>query len=349
MKVTCPISGIVSVLTTPIRGHAIHPHAMLSSSIKCQQLNEWYLETWAAGDLPVVETHLLGCAYLLRLPIESIGLPQMDDLKLAQWDKFWASNMEKLAKLAARLEGKNSTFKYLPKLVVSVDTIEVLPEWIKDLEQEIRTASASVSEKAKELNRASYKANTETANNPSKYLAEDQIDQVVRRALNKSPLSNNEAKALPVILSDWALKVTEFPEHTKMRWQRIVQTIFDADYINKILMSDIKLEQVKALESHLLVNTPPHAVGTSHSSILMARLAMVIPVFEDFSPEISSRKMGSQDDLLAALDGDSPAPQQRASAASGTITANTGSKLTLGQRLAARMQEMAMKKTGGQQ
>lgn len=348
MKVTCPISGIVSSLTTPVRGHAIHPHAMLSSSIKCSQLNDWYLESWAKGELPEVETHLLGCAYLLKLPIESIGIKPLESSDLAKWDKFWSANLEKLARLAGKLEGKNSAFKYLPRLVVSMDTIAVLPEWIKDLETEMSVRSEPISDKAKELNRASYKANSESANNPSKYLAEDQIEQVVRRALTGSILTNNEAKALPVILSDWALKVTEFPDTTKMRWQRIIQLIFDADYINKILMSDIKLDQVKALEQHLLVNTPAHAVGTSHSSILMSRLAMVIPVFEDFSPEISYRKMGNKDDLLAALDGDSAAPQQRASAASGTSLATNSPKpatMTLTQRLALKLASIAGNKS----
>lgn len=337
MKVICPISGIVTSLTIPVRGHAIHPHPMLSSSIKCAKLNEWYLESWAKGDLPETETHLLGCAYLLKLPLDSIGLGELDPSTLSKWDRFWSANLEKLAKLASKLEGKDSTFKYLPKLAVTHETLAVLPEWIKDLEMAMLATSAPISDKAKQLNRESYKANTESVNNPSKYLAEDQIEQVVRRALTGSPLSNNEAKALPVILSDWALKVTEFPDATKMRWQRIVQLIFDADYINKILMSDIKLDQVKALEQHLLVNTPPHAVGTYHSSILMARLKMVIPVFEDFSPEISYRKMGSRDDLLAALDGDSPAPQQRASVASGTSQVPGARKLTLTEILAAKL------------
>lgn len=344
MKVTCPISGIVSSLTTPIRGHAIHPHAMLSSSIRVAKLTEWYYEDWFTGSLPKTETHLLGCAYLLRLPIESMNIAPVTDYDLDQWDKFWAANMEKLAKLAAKLEQKNKVFKGLPRLVVSSETMPVLPEWLKDVEAELAYSSQSVSEKAKQLNRESYKANSEAANNPSKYLAEDQIEQVVRRALTGSLLTANESKALPVILSDWALKVTEFPEHTKMRWQRIIQTIFNPDYINLILMSDISLEQVKALEAHLLINTPAHAVGTSHSSILMKRLNGVIPVLEDFNPAISNRKKTNENDLISALDGDMS--QQRASVASGTVTSiNSGAtktkQPTLGEKLAARL--LAMK------
>lgn len=337
MKVTCPISGVITVLTTPIRGHATHAHAMLSASIKCAKLAEWYLEPWAKGDLPATETHLLGCAYLLKLPLASISIAPLSEDTLAKWDKFWSANMEKLAKLAMRLEGKEVNYKYLPKLAVTMDTISALPDWIADLEFAINASSAPISDKAKELNRASYKAGTESANNPSKYLAEDQIEQVVRRALNGSLLTSNESKALPVILSDWALKVTEFPEHTKMRWQRIIQVIFNTDYINQILMSDIKLEQVKALEEHLILNTPMHAVGTSHSSILMDRLSKVIPVFEDFSPAISARKKGNADNVLELLGDDSAVTQQRASAASVTVNAATNKPMTLTERLALRM------------
>lgn len=339
MKVTCPISGIITTLTTPTRGSVKSPHPMLSANIKCAKLADWYLEPWAKGELPQVETHLLGCAYLLKLPINTIALEPLEETTLAKWDRFWSSNMEKLAKLALRLEGKEVNYKYLPKLTVTMDTLGALPDWVSELEFAINLSAMPISDKARELNRASYKAGTEVANNPSRYLAEDQIEQVVRRALNGSLLSNNESKALPVILSDWALKVTEFPEHTKMRWQRIIQTIFHQDYINQILMSDIKLEQVKALEEHLQLNTPAHAIGTSHISILMDRLHKVIPVFEDFSPVISARKKTGQDDLIAALDGIEPnssSAQQRASVASGTVNGSVP-KLTLAERLAQRM------------
>jgi len=326
MKVVCPISGIQYTLTNPLRGHTVHPHPMLASSITCANLADWYLADWTKGDLPQVETHLLGCAYLLKLPVESIGLPVMDYDKLAKWDGFWSSSLEKLAKIATKLEGKGKVFKSLPRLVVTLDTISALPEWLKDLENEIAYASQPISDKAKELNKASYKSNTEATNNPSKYLAEDQIDQVVRRALTGSPLTSNETKALPVILSDWALKVTQFPETHKMRFQRIIITIFNPDYINMLLMSDIKLDQVKALEEHLMLNTPEHAVGTSHSSILMKRLEAVIPVLEDFSPSISSRKKSNTDDLINGLGGSSsPAPKKVAGG------------MSLSERLAARL------------
>lgn len=331
MKVTCPISGIVYSVNAPVRGHSVHIHPMLSGSIKVAQLASWYIEPWVKGDLPATETHLLGISLLLKLPIESIGLPVMTPDKLAVWDKFWAINLEKLITLATKLEGKDKVFKRVPHLVVSSETITYLPEWLKQLETELGYSSQPISEKAKELNRASYKANNEAASaNVSKLLEPDQIEELVRRALNNSLLSKNEERALPVLLADWAAKVTAFPSNTHTRWQRIIQTIFDKDYINKILMSDIKVDQIKALEEYLVLNTPSEAVGTSHSRILMERLSSVIPVIEDFNPSISNRKKGNDDSMLAAIMGGSPATKP----ASSEPKQKT---MTLSERLALRL------------
>lgn len=328
MKVTCPISGISYSLTSPIRGHATHPHPMLSASITVPQLAQWYLLDWVAGDLPPLETHLLGCALLMRLPLESIQLPVMTESKLEQWDKFWSGNMELLAELAGKLEGRNKTFKHLPRLTVNGETISHMSDWLKTLHTELRIASNPISEKAKELNRASYKSIS--SGGQTILLEPEEINGLVLRALKGSLLNNSEVKALPVILSDWALKITEFPEHSKMRWQRIVQTMFHSDFINQLLMSDINAEQCKALEEHLVMNTPDHAVGTSHSSLLMKRLREIIPVMEDLSPAISSRRKHNLDDVSAALFGTEQRP-------AGSGSGPKQKAPTLAERLAARM------------
>ena len=334
MKVNCPISGISYVLTSPVRGHAIHPHPMLSSDIKCAQLADWYLADWTKGDLPPIETHLLGVAYLLKLPIESIGIVTMTDMTLPVFDKFWSGIMEKLAKLALRLEGKNSKFKRLPKMVVTADTIQFVPDWLDLLAQELGNAGMPISEKAKELNRESYKVDSSvTGRTISQYLDAEQIDTLVLRALRNSPLASSEQKALPVILADWAIKVADFPEHSRVRWHRIIQTIFAHDYIDRILMSDIKLEQIKDLEEHMRLNTPVSAVGTSHSTLLMERFNTVIPVISDFSPAISGRKKMDEGLLSAALMGEDGKPVPR-------LASNAPKGLTLAERLAARMNKM---------
>lgn len=339
MKATCPISGISYILSKPVRGHAIHPHPMLSSSIKVSQLNEWYLQDWIAGDLPEVETHLLGLAYLLKLPVESISLAVSGSESefLEVTDKFWSGILEKLAKLATRLDGKVVSMRRLPKMVVNNETLRYIPDWLDTLSSELGAASMPISDKAKELNRSSYKVSSEVSGRTiSQYLEPSEIDGIVLRALRNSPLASSEAKALPVILADWALKVTDFPAHSRTRWQRVIQTIFQEDFVNKILMSDITLEQVKAIEEHMQLNTPEHAVGTSHSSLLMQRLATVIPVLEDFAPAISSRKKVNEQALNDALMGG-----VGSGIGATKPDAPTGPKMTLAERLAARMSKIA--------
>lgn len=338
MKVTCPISGISYVLSKPVRGHALSPHPMLSSSIKVSQLTEWYLADWAKGDLPETETHLLGIAYLLKLPVESVAMSVIASDELEVFDKFWSSIMEKLVKLATKLDGKVVAMRRLPKMVVNHQTLAFLPDWLETLASELGNASMPISDKAKELNRASYKVGTEVSGRTiSQYLDTGEIDGIVLRALRASPLAASEAKALPVILADWALKVSDFPSHSRTRWQRVIQTVFQPDYVNKILMSDITLDQVKAIEEHMKLNTPAHAVGTSHSSLLMSRLAEVIPVLEDFAPAISSRKKVNESALNDALMGAAVN-----GATSGPLAGqSTGPKMTLAERLALRMTKIA--------
>jgi hypothetical protein len=334
MKVTCPISGINYHLAMPARGHAIHPHPMLAKSISLSQLTDWYAKDWAIGELDVASTHLLGTALLLRMPIESMQMPELTDGHIAELATFWASNMERLLKLAARLDGKQSKLRGLPRMVVDKETFRHLPDWLKQLQTELDWNAQPITDKAKELNRASYKAVSNGDGRTAAGLMDmDEVDSLILRALRGSLLETREVKALPVILSDWACKVTDFPHHSRMRWQKLVQTIFSPDYINQILMSDMNLDTMKALEEHLMLNMPAEAVGTSHSTLLMQRLAMVIPVMEDFNPVISRRKKVDADDLHAAIMGDDqPAPKSKPA-----IDPNAPKKLSLAEMLAARL------------
>lgn len=352
MKVTCPISGIKYALANPLRGHAVHTHPMLSPTVKATQLAEWYLEDWAKGDLADDLTHLLGMSFVLKLPVESVALSAVDSLELESLAKFWAVNLEGVSKLALKLDGRNKEFKRLPRFAVRTDTLDALPDWLEQLKTEMAIASNPISEKAKELNRESYKVGTEiSARTISQYLEPDQIDGIVLRALRNSPLAKSESKALPVILADWANKVTDFPHGNTTRWQKVIQVIFDPDYINLILMSDIRVEQVKQIEEHLQLNMPAHAVGTSHCELLMKRIDAVIPVLEDFNPMVSARKKTNEDALLASLFGDEPSERSKTGAtqATGSSKPNSGiannsnsanpatKPLTLSERLAARM------------
>lgn len=291
MKATCPISGIQYKVTFPAKGETIAVHPMLAGNISTLNLINWYVGDWANGRMKPEQVHLLGLALLQKLPVESIAFPVMDTTSLWLTNKVWNANMERLARLAGKLEGRNRKFRMLSTFRLGLDTVDSLKDWITDLQIFLDDASQPITEKAKELNRASYKAITETsASTVASLLVPEQVDYMILRALNSSPLTNSESRALPVVLADWANKVTEFPSSNRTKWSRIIQIIFDQDYIGKILVSDINLLQVRALEEHLVLNTPTEAVGSTHSRLLMDRLTKVIPVIEDFSPTIVTKR-----------------------------------------------------------
>lgn len=344
MKVTCPISGIQYSISQPVRGHAIAPHPMLAESIKVAQLAEWYVEDWVAGNLDEMLAHILGVALLAKLPVDSICLTGLTNADLPKLSKLWSGSIEKLLKLASRLEGRKSKISRLPSFTANLETISNMPEWLKELESELNYASQPISDKAKELNRQSYSVKVDTGASSARLLDGEEVENLVMRALRGSLLSTTEGRALPVVLSDWALRVTDFPQHSRIRWQKVIQTIFNVDYINMLLMDDVKLEQVKALEEHLMLNIPSFAVGSSHQALLMKRIAEVIPVLEDFSPAVSSRKKFDMGELLNALDGSSEATSG-AKAPSGARATNGTKSQTLAEKLAARMLAASAKRT----
>lgn len=304
MKAICPISGIKYTVTSPIRGMTVAPHPMLAGNIPVVNLIAWFMDDWAKGDLPKEQSHLFGLALLQKLPVHSIAFAPLEESNLVTLERVWLANIEKLAKVAVKLEGRNREFRRLSRFVVSADTIGNLGDWIADLSTELSITSAPISEKAKELNRGAYKAIVDSSSaSVAKLLEPEQVEALIVRALADSPLSSSEVKSLPVVMADWAAKVTEFPNNVASRWKRILEIVFHGDYINQILMSDVNLVQIKAMEEHILLNTPTAAVGTSHSRLLMARIAEVIPVIEDFNPTIVSKRKGSGDNLIDALMG----------------------------------------------
>lgn len=338
MKVICPISGITFAVQHPIRGSVSAVHPLLAAPVTAEKLTDWYLKDWAEGNLSATDTHLFGLALLQKLPVTEIKLPELNQETTEATEQFWAGNIEKIAGLAVRLDSRPSLKSKLPHIRVTQATFSAIPDWLKDVTNELNYRSLPISEKAKELNRESYKASTESsAVAATKLLEPDQIENLVLRALRGSPLTTGEGKALPVILSDWANKVAPFPQHTTIRWQRAIQTIFHTDYINQMLMSDVKLDTVKALEDHLMENSPTFAVGTTHHTILMQRLAAVIPVLEDFSPVVSARKKVSEDDLVAALDGTAVQAKAPAPMISGQKAAPRPGFVSLADKLAARL------------
>lgn len=334
MKVICPTSGIQYSVATPVKGHAVSIHPILSGSIKTEDLSVWYVKDWATGELSPEHTHILGLALLQKLPVESIAFPPLSELEIPVVCKVWNANIERMVRLARKLEGRGRKFRGLSLFRLGLDTITALPSWLTDLEVSLSLASEPISEKAKELNRASYKAVVETsASTVASLLEPEQVDNMVLRALKSSPLSTSEGRALPVVLADWANKVTDFPGAVKTSWMKIIQVIFHQDYISQILMTSIKLEQIRALEEHLVLNTPTEAVGTSHSTLLMKRIADVIPVIEDFSPQVVTKRRvnAGNNGVIDALLG----VEGKVAETKPAILA--GPRMTLAEKLAARL------------
>lgn len=304
MKVKCPISGTTYSTENFLRGHTVHPHPIFSESVTVAQLGKWYLADWQDGKLSSIETHLFGLALVCKLPVASLGMAELNELQVESLQKLWNANIEKLYFCAEKLDSRKWKLKGIPNISVTLENLRNLPEWIKDIKLAIETYSAPISDKARELNRSQYKvSDNQLGRNAAAMLDSDEVESLVTRALRGSLLSASEQKALPVILADWANKVTEFPGHIKLRWQKVIQMIFAQDFINQILMSDISPEQVKAIEEHIVLNTPADAVGTSHSTLILRRLHEVIPVLEDFNPVVSTRRKVDEDSLTAALFG----------------------------------------------
>jgi hypothetical protein len=121
MKVTCPISGVNYDVSFPQAGISVAPHPLLSPTISVKVLTTTYLQQWAAGRFNQEETHLLGMAFILKLPLEAS--PVLGKRSAEQYSAFWAKYMERVAKLAKRIDGKldgnSRLFKNLPTLRAS--------------------------------------------------------------------------------------------------------------------------------------------------------------------------------------------------------------------------------------
>lgn len=343
MKVNCNVSGVTYTLPSPAMGTSVSTHPMLSASIRTINLVQWYVGDWAKGNLDDSHVHLLGLALASKLPVDSIAFPPMQERELEACAKVWHANIERMVRLAGKLESRGRKFRGLDTFRLGMDTIGNFPSWLSVLETCLSLSSEPISEKAKELNRASYKTLVETsAATVASLLEPEQVENMVLRALKSSPLSTSEGRALPVVLADWAAKVTSFPANVTTRWQKMIQVIFHTDYINQILMSDMSVLQIRALEEHLVLNTPIEAVGSSHSRLLMERLAAVIPVIEDFSPEIGGKRkssVGNAGVIDALLGSGEVETKTSVVAGTGAVTGTgTGAKpMTLSERLALRL------------
>jgi hypothetical protein len=286
------------------------------------------------------DTHLLGLALLLKLPLS--GTPTLPASSCNALAPFWNKYLERLAKLAVKLDGKD--FKQLPKLAVTSDSLPNLPHWIDTLHTEVSLAFSPISEEARKRNNSRYRSNTDDRG----VYSPEEVDSIIIRGLKKSPLSAKESRAFPRLIANWACNVGEFPtayvtleDGRKIviaeLWKDIIERAFSKDGALEILSGDVTLADADELLEYCYCEIP---AGSTHATFLFKKLEEVKEILEEFrsgtrAPVLRAEKFeGSEEDLLSLLAGES-SPTQPIQA--------EGETLSPSQKLAIKMAAMRAK------
>lgn len=361
MKVKCPISHVTYKTADLLGGSFTAPHPILSQTVTFKELKVTYLARWAAGTLDETDTHLLGTALLLKLPIE--GKVEMPLVSPKNFHAFWQDHMERLAKTVEFLEGRE--FTHLPKLRIHNESITSLKSHLTTLMDAARSLWSPISEEARrrntrlandktisllELNSAIISSRSRAADGYDEIHEKDTVDEILNRGLKGSPLTRSEARKFPTLIANWAAEVGEFPtamvtlESGKkvsiaQHWKGIIEQAFQKDAVVSILSSDVNIGDVTELLEHCYTEIP---AGTLHASELFKKLEVLREVLDEFKSEGAPPKpavfTGTQDDLLAAISGESTEVSVQISPKEDGLTA--------AQRLAVKMAALKAKKQG---
>lgn len=312
MKVTCPITQVSYLVSSPSASPAgtkvSHPHPILSQSISVSSLVSTYLEPWAAGQLTPDETQLFGAALICKLPLARQPIFPTPTEMLPLWAKY----IERLTKLAIKLEGKES--KLLPHLSITPETIPSLPGMIDTLFSETNILFSPISEEAKKRNKQ-YQINLILdAELSTTQMTQEEIDSLILRGLKGSHLSTIESKKFPKLMASWAASVGQFPtthvtteSGKKIRidnhWKGIIVSAFSSDGMHAILSEDVNLGDIEDLLEHCSTEIP---VGTIHASQLFKKLETLKEILEEFKGDLKHdsivpRFKGTKSELAALL------------------------------------------------
>lgn len=365
MKVSCPLSGLTYEVSFPHWGTSTAPHPMLSMS--AASLTSSFLELHSAQQLSSELTHLLALGYLTKLPL--VSFEPFTSKAHETMHSFWLENMERLARIANRLEDKKF-HRTLPTIRISQDNLRNLKHWIEDIEGVLAGLSISIdSDKVRKINSASFKAELADKLDSSKsieFYSADEIQELILRGLKGSILTKKEAKAFPTLMADWTRTVAEFPS-TKLTlpsgkrttissyWHTLVEAAFSKTGLLELLTEDVNIADIEELIEHCYEHVSyDYSV---HASSLWAKLEELRNSVQSYkdnptgkvrAPKVPTFK-GSTADLLALL-GETPvetmAPQgpedSTVSILLGDSPATTTSAphpsgLTLQQRLALKL------------
>lgn len=304
MQVRCPISGIGFTIFDGFQCEVTAPHPILSLSTA--QLLEQIYPIFKNGALDSDTLHVFGISLLGRLPLENTPTVQARDS--SYYHEFWETVIPKLIPLCRRLEGKS--FKDLPTIRVTTETLSHLPYWIDELHEALSYASLPISDEARRLNREGYKSQLlnsqlELGSVPVASWSQEEKDSLVLRGIRGSVLSPKESAAFPTLIAEWADKETKFPVTTitlpggkrttqKAIWQGIINKAVRAgsSYL-ELIGGDFGLEDIQELEAHLLCSLGSSSI---QSKFLFEKLAEAVEVITEFSTPIPvpSKKVESQ-------------------------------------------------------
>jgi hypothetical protein len=299
MQAICPISGVQYQITgyTPIQGTVSAPHPLLS--VQTKELLSVVYPSFSEGILDSDTLHVFGIALISKLPTEgSVRIPASSNGP--RYDEFWNSQIPKLIPLCRRLDGKS--FKDLPTVRVTIESLPHLPYWIDELHDALNAASMPISDEARRLNREGYKNSflNETlglGEVPVASWSQEEKDSLVLRGIRGSMLSPKETTAFPQLIAEWADKETKFPssaltlkdgKRTTIRtvWISIITKAVRAgsSYLD-LLGGEFGIDDIQELESHLLTGLRGSSL---QSKFLFEKLSEAEEVLAEFTtPAIS--------------------------------------------------------------
>lgn len=323
MKSKCPLSGVTFEVPGFDGLFTKGQHPIFTAPLN--KTIGRILPIFAAGKLEPQELHLFGCYLLRHLPIDRWEAPLLELASLSYWEVLWNKNIQHLAAMALRIEGK--TIKKLPTFSLLHDShsghrpLSNLNGWIADLDLAIREYYAPISDEAKRRNK-SFRAEL----GKEQYVTMEDCVKLIEKALRGSILNSREQQKFPEVIANWAAKVGEFPlaKFTKQDgekvtiaqyWKEIIIATFETAPgtlgVARLLSEGVSIEDMDELLEHCMINIP---AGTMQSRALFMELEKVKEVIQEFRPGSSGKAVSpnfsisvlSDADILSAIHDVSP-------------------------------------------
>ncbi len=305
MKLTCPISGLSWTVSTPAAGETVHIHPMLSPAMYPHQLNETYLESFAAGKLTDTETYLLALAYITKLPC--VELPALKSKHFPKYLPYFVKHMELFAELATKISGVTFADR-LPKFRLSEENLGNLHDYLKDLRIAYFSRTVSIdSDAVRKLNKAAREAES--------FENDHSVQEIILRGLRGSPMRPKEHEKFAQAICNWLEKAAPFPTTTvtdgkgnrttlAKLWRKILTLTFSSQGAYTLLGTGIKAHDIELLSMHCVDYLD---MGSVQAMEVIRNLNETAEVLKDFASPV--RKANKVNEVLADPSGPLQTPE----------------------------------------